>query len=167
MSLDGTIKLDVLMALVSALDLANARSDLAYSKTVSLANGVGLGQINAIYHEQLSIAGSATTTLDVAGGGLVDPFGAAFAPARLKAAIVYSLPANLNSLDVIRTANGVPFLGAAADKFTVTPGGLFVGVNPSAAGWVVAAGTADEIALTNIAATNTILIDVILLGANT
>ena len=41
-------------------------------KVLALANGVGASQADKLYYSKPTISGSATLTLDLTGGGLVD-----------------------------------------------------------------------------------------------
>lgn len=167
MPLSTQISMEMIAAFTRPNDMGTGRFDLNYKKLLSLASGVGAFQGDALYVDQHSIPGSGTVNLDFNAGGLVDAIGGAFVPVRLKAILIHSLPANLNDLNVIRpSTTGVPFLGAAGDMVVLVPGSHLLLSNPSATGWAVTAGTGDIIELTNAAATNTILIDVLIVGGN-
>jgi hypothetical protein len=116
-----------------------------------------------IFSDTRSTAG--TDSLDLIGGGLLDNLGNTWAPARIKAIIVVAAAANTGNVLLRRpAANGVPFFTAAADEVPIHPGGAVVIFAPSAAGYVVTAGTGDLIDLA--ASAGTVTYDIYLIGAS-
>jgi hypothetical protein len=147
----GRIVLDILSELIDALDLSTVRDRLERKYAIALGNGTGVNQANNLFHDRRTLAPSANENLDVAGvltSGLGDTLGFT----ALKAIIIVAAASNTTTLTVSRPAsNGVAFLAAASDAFILKPGGLFVLIDPSAAGIPVAAGTGDLINVSNIA----------------
>lgn len=149
-------------------DLSVPQDVVDYLKALSFADGAGAGAANLMFHDQRTVAASATDTLDLA-GTLADKFGQTLTFARIKAVLVVAAAANTNNVQVSQpAANGVPgvFL-AAGDGISVQPGGAFLWVAPSAAGAVVTAGTGDLLTVTNSAAGTSVTYDVLILGAAT
>lgn len=167
MALTAVVKASIKATLTRSLDLASGSSELSKFLSASLADGVGADQANLIFHDQRTLSASATEDLDLAGGGLVDIFGNAFAPARLKAMLVYAAAGNTNNVNVTRPgANGVPIYLAAGDGEPVHPGCWIEKIWKGATGIVVTAGTGDLITFTNSAGSTSVTYDVILIGAN-
>lgn len=148
-------------------DLSVPQDAVEYLKALSFGDGAGAGAVNLLFHDQRTLAASASENLDLA-GTLADKFGATLTFARIKAVLVYAATGNTNNVNVIREAtNGVPLFLAAGDGIAVKPGGLFLWVDPSAAGAVVTAGTGDLLTVTNSAAGTSVTYDVLILGAAT
>ena len=166
MSLTSSLTVKVLPDLVGTLDLANAKNDLDYQKSVTLATGTGLGQADQIFHDQRTLAASATENLDLA-GVLTDPLGTTLTFARIKALMVFALAANTNNVELTRPAtNGALIFIAAGDGISIEPGACFAWATPTAAGVVVTAATADLITLTNSAGSTAVTYDVVIIGAS-
>lgn len=163
MALTSTITVQINSTYTLALDLVSKTANLVKSPFVQLDSGTGLGQADVVFSDTRSTAG--TDSLDMVGGGLLDNLGNVWAPARIKAIIVVAAAANTGNVLLRRpAANGVPFLTAAADEAPIHPGGIFVLVAPSAAGYVVTAGTGDLIDLA--ASAGTVIFDIYLIGAS-
>ena len=142
-----------------------ASAPTAIKRVLDLASGTGLNQANVVWSDTRTLTTAQTDSLDLAGGGLTDPFGAAFAPAKVKAIIVASSSANTTNLTVFGDAAHVPFLGTVATSMTLTPGGFIVLTNPSLAGWVVTAATADIIKIVNAAGASATY-DIVVIGTS-
>lgn len=148
-------------------DLSIPQDAIDYVKALSFADGAGAGAANLVFHDQRTLAASATENLDLA-GVLSDKFGQALTFARVKAVLVVAAAANTNNVNVTQPAsNGVPLFLAAGDGVGVRPGGMFLWVAPDAAGAVVTAGTGDLLTVTNSAAGTSVTYDVLILGAAT
>lgn len=123
-------------------------------KVLALANGVGANQADRLYYAKPTIGGSATLTLDLTGGGLVDPFGDALAFVRIKQIVIWN-EVGPNTINLQRPAsNGLPFLLAAGDAAPVHSGGLVALFWPGVTAIPVTAGTGDLIDFVNTAAGN-------------
>lgn len=167
-TLKSRIELLVTGLLSNALDFDGAVTrQFAQRRAVDLDNGAGLNQANVLWDDQRTLGPSASETLDFAGGGLVDAIGVAVLFARLKALVIYASPGNLNNLTILGNAAAIPILNTAATTMTLTPGGLFVYVNPSAAGTVVTPTTFDLIQVANAAGVNSVIYDIFAFGAST
>lgn len=164
------VSLQVVLKLVGAMtqttDLSSAADVLTRDYTMTYANGTGASQANMWWHDQRSLAGSATEDLDLA-GSLTSVFGTTITLTSLKGIFVYAAAANnaSNNLNVTRPAsNGITWLLAAGDGISLKPGAMIAWFDPSANGATVTAGSADLITFTNSAGTNTIVYDVFILG---
>ena len=138
-----------------------------FFRALTLLTGVVLNQADKLYYSKPTIAGSATLTLDLIGGGLVDVYGDAFGPARLKVILVNSdLAVCPNTINLVRPAtNGAPIFLAAGDGEPIRPGGGKCWWAPDATGVLLTAGTGDLIDLVNTAGGN-VQPDVYLIGAS-
>jgi hypothetical protein len=163
MALTTSVTISIAATYTLALDLVTKRADLVKTLPLSLDTGTGLNQADVIFSDTRSTA--ATDSLDMAGGGLLDNLGNTWAPARIKGIIVSAAAANVGNVLLRRPAtNGVPFLTAAGDEIPIHPGGVAVIWAPSAAGYVVTAGTADLIDL--VSSSGTVTFDIYLIGAS-
>jgi hypothetical protein len=161
-----TSRVDVLISgvLSSSLDLQDVSSPFAIRRAIDFANGSGAAQANVIFSDTRTLAPSASETLDLQGGGLLDALGAAIAPARVRALLIYASPANVNNLTILGNAAAIPVLNTAATTLTLPPGGLFLIAKPDAAGIVVTATTFDLVQVANAGAGTSVTYDIILLG---
>lgn len=166
MTLSAKFVTSLVATLTNPLDLSTPDDSLDYVKRITLANGTGANQGNMMWHDQRTLAASATEDLDLA-GSLTNAFGATQTFARIKAIIVYAATGNTNNVNVTRpAANGVPLFLAAGDGIPVRPGGLFMWISPDATGVAVTAGTGDLLTFTNSAGSTSVTYDVILIGAS-
>lgn len=165
-TLTTRIQLNLSGELQSALDLVTASAPLVLRKTLDLANGTGANQANVIWSDQRILAASATEDLDLAGGGLLDPFGVAFAPAKVRCIIVAASSLNTNNVVLGGDVNSVPFLSTAATTTTIQPGGMVVFTAPGLAGYPVTAGTGDIIQVANSGAGTSVTYDVVVIGTS-
>lgn len=166
MTLTTQIDVNVAAALASALDLANAESTLKQKYGFGLASGTGANQADKVFHDQRTLAASASEELDLA-GGLTDALGAALTFVKVKALIVKAAAGNTNDVVVGgAAANGfaTPFADAS-DKVNVKPGGILALVAPGA-GYTVTAGTGDLLKIANSAGGSGVTYDIIVIGTS-
>lgn len=163
-----TSRVDVLISgsLLSSLDLQDVSSPFAIRRAIDFSNGSGANQANVIFSDTRTLAPSASETLDLVGGGLVDAFGVAIAPARLRAVLIYASPANVNNLTILGNAAAVPILNTVATTITLTPGGLFLITKPDTVGMLVTPTTFDLIQIANAGAGTSVNYDIVLLGCS-
>jgi hypothetical protein len=150
-------------------DLSSPVDVLLKQYGVHLESGAGAGMADRVFHDQRTLAASATETLDLA-GSLTDAFGATQAFARVKAIIVKAAAANTNNV-IIGANASADFVGLlnAAGTITLRPGmafAAFVG-SADATGMVVTATTADLIKVANSAGSTSVTYDVIIVGNST
>lgn len=167
MALDSKVTLTISSSLTKALDLLTSEGKLAIQKVIALTSGTGANQADKVFSDTRTIAASATDSLDLAGGGLLDALGDAFGPARIKAVYVFAAAANTNNVNFTRPAvNGVPLFLAVSSGIPVRPSGLLIWVAPDATGVAVTAGTGDLIDLVNSAGGTSVTYDIVILGAS-
>lgn len=172
-NLSTSVNLNVSPTLTGTVGLSSARAEVTAATTFTLANGTGLNQGDVVYTSSASIASGATLSLDLAGGGLTDAFGAAFGPAKLKLVYIESCgevktgctAANTTNLTLLGNANSVPILNTAATTTTLTPGDVFFVTRRAAAGIAVTAGTGDIVQIVN-AAGATAYVKIVLVGTS-
>lgn len=155
---------------VTALDMGSDTFPGRFAVDIALANGAGASAANLVFADRRTIAASATDSLDLAGGGLLDPQRNVLVFARIKALWVRALSTNNAANNVVVTrpaANGVPLFTAAGDSLALRAGEVFTWTSPTAAGVVVTAATGDLIDFVNSAGTNTVDYEVVILGAAT
>lgn len=167
MPLSSRVQVTLTGTYVNSPDFADATFPLQLLRAIDLTSGAGAGQANFLWADQRTIAPSGTDALDLNGGGLVDVFGAAVAPARLRAVLIYSAAANLNNLTILGNAAAVPILNTVATTHTLVPGGIFLVTRPDATGFVVTAATGDIIQIVNAAGVNSVTYDIAIIGSLT
>lgn len=167
MPLTTSIKLNLRALLVSALDLSNAVNDLSLAHEIALADGAGINAANLVYQDTVTLATASETLLDLT--ALTDALGGAVAFARLKLIYLRNKSAtagdNLQLGGTVSAGLSTLYVGTNAGQL-IGPGGIALLVNPSAAGWAVAATTADILRIGNPGA-NSITYDIVLIGAAT
>lgn len=167
MTLKTKLNVSVSAQLTNPLDLAASTSPLAYAKEWVLASGTAANQADKVFHDQRTLAASATENLDLA-GVLTDALGATLTFLRVKGIVVYAAAANTNNVEVGGVVNGLAgWVGdAATDKVIVRPGGLLAVFAPDATAYAVVAGTGDLLRVANAGAGTAVTYDVIVLGAS-
>ncbi len=150
----------------NALDLVTVTAPLSYKKSADLASGVAINQADRVFSDTRTIAASTTEDLDVSGGALTDPGGAAFTIAKLKMLSVCASTANTNSVVLLGDANSVPILGTAATTTSLDPGACAVFFRPSLAGYTVTNATGDIIQVANGGAGTTVTYDIVIIGTS-
>lgn len=164
-SLTSRVQVNVLGTLTDNSTLTDNQSQISKVWTMSLANGTGAAQADKIYTlKEQTIADGGTLSIDVK-GALVDAFGAAFTPAKLRCVYIYSATTNTTALTLFGDANGVPILNTAATTATLTAGGMFLKSDQSTTGIAVTAATGDIIKIVNAAGAAATL-DVVLIGTS-
>jgi hypothetical protein len=132
-----------------------------------LTTGTGASQADKLYAAQITLGISSGQDIDLA-GVLTDPFGVALTFVKMKGVGIKAAAGNTNSVNVSRPAsNGVPWFLAASDGFALGPGGIFLFVNPGAAGIAtVTAGTGDILRVDNSGAGTTVTFDIVIIGTS-
>lgn len=165
MTLTTRVAVTISAALTSALDLVTAGAPAVVKFVLDLAHGSGANQANKVFTDQRTIAASTTEDLDLNGGGLLDALGTVLVFAQVRVLYIKAAIANVNNITLFGDANSVPILGTAATTVTLKPGGIFLFVDPSAAGVAVTAGTGDIIQVANAGAGTSVVYDIIIVGS--
>jgi hypothetical protein len=169
MGLASRLTLNVVADYIRALDLADTRSPLNKTYTVSFADGVAAGQANVVFHDRRTLGPSANEDLDLIGTMLSDPAGVALSMIRVKALIISAAQANANNV-VVGAAAATPWatLLNSTGTVTVRPGATlaYFASALDAVGHVAAAGASDLLRVTNGGAGTSVDYDIMLIGAN-
>jgi len=130
----------------------------------SYSLGTGAGQVDLAYSAELTIAPSATTTLDLDAGTLEDLFGNALTFANVKSIRIQhvsdSAASSINLQGDFMTTNF-----GASFSIVYPPGGYF-DISEASAGYAVVATTGDAIDLVNNDGSNSATVSVELLGTS-
>jgi hypothetical protein len=170
MALNSTLTIDWSAVLAVAQDLTpGGVHPIPVAKRVAMAlsSGILANQADVIFADTRNLAASATDTLDLIGGGLLDVGKVAFAPAKLKGLLVVAAPTNVNNVNVVRPATlGVTIFLAAGDGIAVGPGGYFAWAAPTLTTVAVAAGVSDQLQVINSAGGTAVDYDIIIVGTS-
>jgi hypothetical protein len=126
---------------------------IGQTQAQSFADGVGAGQCNAFWQDTRTLLTSANegTGLDFAPTSSSGKTGVVTF-ARIKVLYVRADPTNTTTITVSKPTNGLNiFTGTTPALAALTPGGVFLFVDPSATGIPVAAGTSDLLQIANSA----------------
>lgn len=159
--------LSVRASVAESLDLTSRQAALAFSRSLSLVNGTGAGQVDKLYQDTNTLGPSATLDIDLV-GALTNVFGTAFNFARVKGLFVAAAAANSNNVVVggaAATQWQGPF-GAVAHTIAVRPGGWFGIACSDATAWPAAAGASDLLRIANSGAGTDVTYSIVLLGAS-
>jgi len=165
MSATATITIKILSELIKALDLSSPEDVLDELTRIVFANGAGANSIQKIWHDQNALASGASQDYDLTALG-DDALGDAVSLSAFKLLFIRnnSTTAGENLQIGGAVTNGVASCFVAAnDGVIVGPGGIHLWVNPSAAGYAVADGSADILRIKN-AGTGSITYDIIIMG---
>lgn len=161
---NSTLTVAIDAVLTNANDLSSTVDKLLKSYSTALTQGTGDNNANMIWHDQRTLAASATEDLDFAASLTSIINGATLTFTKIKAIIVFAAAANTNNVQVTRPASaGVVLFLAASDGVAVLPGGMFLLTAPKA-GIAVTATTADLVTFTNSAGTTSVTYDVVVIG---
>lgn len=161
---DSQLIFKILSKLTSGLDLTSTVDNGAQDWSLNFGHGTGAGQATMVWSDTRTLSASGTENIDFA-GALASAFGATLTFTSISAIFVRASKANTNSVLVQRaSSNGVPAFLAASDGVTLTPGGLFALIDPSAAGIAVTAGTGDLLTITNGAGGSSVDYDIVVIG---
>jgi hypothetical protein len=156
--------MQLVASLTSALDLTTVEAPMSIGRQINFADGAGAGQANLIWTDTRTVGPSATDSIDLA-GSLTSALGGPITFARIKGLIVATPLVNVTNVSISRGAtNGVPLFSAVSTSIAVKPGGVFLWMDPSAAGVVVTPATGDLIDMVNSGASPATY-DIAIIGA--
>jgi len=178
MPLTSKLAVSISADYTKALDLTTGKVPLAKIYQAVLSTGTAVGQADLVFHDQRTLAPSATEDLDLA-GVLLDAFGATLTFVRVKGLIVAALGVtdasgvvttpNTNNV-VVGAAAGAPWTTLLNSTGTVTlrPGAFFAAIAGStdSTGYAVTATTADLLKVANSAGSSSVTYDIIVIGAS-
>lgn len=168
MALASKLALNVVANLTSALDLADASVPLTKLYRTVLTTGTGAGMADLVFHDQRTLAASATEDLDLA-GVLASPLGTTLTFARVKGLIVNALSTNTNNV-VVGAASATQWATLLNSTGTVTlrPGATFAAFagEADATGYAVGAGATDLLKVANSGAGTSVSYQIIVIGCS-
>lgn len=165
MTLNTTVKLDLLAVEQSVLDLVTASAPHTVAKRISMSTGTSTGLADMAWSDTRTITASSNENLDLA-ASLVGALGNTLTFVKLKALYIAAASANTNNVRLIRPAsNGVPLFLAASDGIDILPGGVFLWVAPGA-GQTVTASTGDLLNVANSSSGTSVTYDVVIIGTS-
>ena len=133
------------------------KNPIEVAEQIQWSSGTGANQANASYESETTIAPSATTTFDFAGGGLEDPFGAAIALTAIK--LVYIENTGTEAI-IVGGSNGM-----VAVSFVLRAGERVLKAAGDATAYPVAAGSSDTITLMNTSGATAAAYRIVVIGA--
>lgn len=151
-----------------ALDLTTVTDPLDFRRAAHLNSGTGAGKADRVFHDQRTLAASASETLDLA-GVLLDAYGVAITFARIKGIFISAAVGNSNNVVIgANVSNDWVGLLNAAGTLTLRPGASFAAMSgpADATGMVVTAGTGDLIKVANSGAGTSVTYDVVIVGVS-
>lgn len=164
MSLKATLKASAVGTFAGANDLGDAVQTFAELFELAITDGTGANQANNVFSDERTIGASSSENLDLA-GSLVNALGATLTFTAIKAILIVADAGNTNNVVVGGAAsNAFPLFGDPTDTIAVKPGGVFMIVDPSAAGYTVTAGTGDLLKIANSSSGSAVTYRVIIIG---
>jgi hypothetical protein len=164
MSLVTKIKARITALLTSTADHCTPQASPELDLSFDMATGTGANQANQVFSDQRTINASSSEELDLS-GVLANVLGATIAFTAVKAILIRALAANVNNV-VVGNAAATQFLGgfgAAANTWSIPPGGFFF-VTAPAGGWTVANASTDKLKIANSGAGTAVVYDIIVIG---
>lgn len=168
MALASKLALNVVANLTGSLDLADQSVPLTKLYKSVLTSGTGAGMADLVFHDQRTLAASATEDLDLA-GVLTNPLGATLTFARIKGLIVSALSTNTNNVVVGAAAsNAWATLLNSTGTVTLRPGATLAAFSgeADATGMAVTAGTGDILKVANSGAGTSVSYQIIVIGCS-
>ncbi len=155
------------IALSSVLGLGGAQDAIALDYSQAFSNGTGAGQASAHWHDQRTLAASATENLDLA-GVLTNAFGGVLTFTKIKALVIHAAAGNTNDVLVGGAGSNawVGAFGTTTDVVKVKPGGTLVLIAPDVNGMAVVATTGDLLKIANSSSGTGVTYDVIVIGTD-
>lgn len=164
MTLSASLITQITASKATTQDIGTSNYSMSERVTTTFATGTGANQATHIWTDTRTLAASATESLDLA-GALIDGLGTTLTFTAIKAIRVRAPTANTNNVIVGGAAsNAFLLFGDATDTIAVKPGGTFMIVDPSAAGYPVTAGTGDLLKITNSAGTTSVDYSIEIIG---
>ena len=122
---------------IDSLDLSSPRDALSFVAAQNWTFGTGANQANVLYHDTITLADGANTTLDLyASGTLVDAFGNALTMAAIKFLYIKNRSTDSSLLVGGGASVDLLILAATSDILTISAGGFNMWCDPTAAGIV-------------------------------
>ena len=165
---NGAITISQQLKYSSTLDAGSdtAIHNVDENAITKFTDGESANQAEVMFRDTRTLAASTSEDLDLSGTALEDAFGQAIAFTSVKVMIVEAAAANTNDV-LVGGASATQWIGwcnAATDVITVEPGGTFVIMSPSAAGFAVGAGSTDLLQIENSSSGTSVDYTITLIG---
>lgn len=150
----------------STLDIGTAIHNVLVDAGTLFTNGEGANQAEVAFTDQRTLAASTGEDLDLSGTSLQDAFGNNVAFTSIKVMIVSAASGNTNNV-LVGGASATAFsafVSDPTDEVVIVPGGTFVLIAPSAAGYAVSAGATDLLRIENSSSGTSVTYDITLIG---
>lgn len=167
MALTTNINLGIKALLTGSADIADLSAPHIGQYGATWSNGTVASTADLVWGDTNSLAGSATTDIDLA-GSLTGALGGTVTFARVKMILVTANPTNTNNV-VVGAAAATQFVGpfgASTHTVSVQPGGMFMVAAPGATAWPVTAGSTDFLRITNSAAGTAVIYTIMIIGSS-
>lgn len=158
-----TVKIASILA--SPFDLAGAKCELAYEKSVVLENGTGADQANQVWHDTRTLTTGASETIDINSAALLNALGEGITFTKVKVILIKNKGTTTLSVGAAAATQFVAPFGSATDLVKIPPGGILLLTAPDANGFACAAGATDFLKIANSAGAS-IDYDIVLIGVN-
>ncbi len=142
--------------------LSNSKLSLDKDYNIAYTYGTDDSKANKCYTADLTIAASATTSLDLDGSTMEDPYGDTLTFTEIKAFRIYLIDENNGSTDISVAGDWVTTIFGASTSYPLVKGSLWH--HQDSQGLAVTASTGDVIAITNNDATNAASVGVQIIG---
>ena len=163
----GNITISVNAVLRDDLDLSDPADIAQFLHKFTLTDGAGANQCNQMWHDQRTLAASATENLDLS-GSLTNQYGTSVVFARVKGLFVLNASAIATITLRGAAANGwSTMFQVSANPLILQPGAPFVNYAPNATGYLVTAGTGDTFRVNNNDGSNSATYDILIIGSTT
>lgn len=139
------------------------------TQLLQLLSGTGSGQADTVYDASLSLAASASNSLDLI-GALTDKFGATVNLLHVKAIFIRAGAANPGDLTLGNGATPAALgFGAGTHTWALSPGECFFATKGqgASAGWACVGGASDIFKIAAAATAGTYTFDIIVVGTST
>jgi hypothetical protein len=134
MSLTANLNLLLNITHTKDLDLNTLRDAVNISRGVSLANGTGANQADAVWHDNRTLADAANETIDLRDGTLINAFGDTLTLTKLKALYIKNNSADANLLIGGAAGTQLGLFNDVTDILKLRPGGELFVTAPGASG---------------------------------
>lgn len=147
-AVSGNVKVQIDLTDIRTSGIDQTTSKISQAFSWDITNGAGANQVNLCWQGVRTISSNSNEDLDLA-GSLTNLFGAAVFTG-VKFIAIQAALTNTTTLTVSRpSSNGLPFLVAAGDAFTLGAGDFVILTRRSAAGVAVTADTGDLVNVAN------------------
>jgi len=141
MSVSGSINLQIGIIQAAAFDLSAAQDNLSSALTpinTAFTNGTGANKAGSQYHDNVTLAKSASTELNLTDDSLTDKFGEAITFTFVKAIFIRNNSSDATIIYGHSAATPLPIIETTGDGILIGPGGfdlkMFAGTGYAAAG---------------------------------